>query len=150
MQDALDAALGGAAVVLVREEKAAELGVTPKARILGYAVTGVDPNIMGIGPVTAINKVLDRTGVKLEDVGVIELNEAFAAQSLAVIRTQLESEVDARELRWTVLEQLGRMDEIVAYQLSRAATSGHQTFAAPLPLDLVAVNVGKRRKLPKS
>jgi acetyl-CoA C-acetyltransferase len=76
----------GAAVVLVREEKAAELGVTPKARILGYAVTGVDPNIMGIGPVTAINKVLDRTGVKLEDVAVIELNEAFAAQSLAVTR----------------------------------------------------------------
>jgi acetyl-CoA C-acetyltransferase len=76
----------GAAIVLVREEKAAELGVTAKARILGYAVTGVDPNIMGIGPVTAINKVLDRTGVKLEDVGVIELNEAFAAQSLAVTR----------------------------------------------------------------
>lgn len=76
----------GAAVVLVREEKAAELGVTPKARVLGYAVTGVDPSIMGIGPVTAINKVLDRTGVKLEDVGVIELNEAFAAQSLAVTR----------------------------------------------------------------
>ncbi len=49
-------------------------------------MTGVDPNIMGIGPVTAINKVLDRTGVKLEDVAVIELNEAFAAQSLAVTR----------------------------------------------------------------
>ncbi|WP_320672476.1 beta-ketothiolase BktB [Patulibacter defluvii] len=76
----------GAAVTLLREEKAAELGVTPKARILGYAVTGVDPNIMGIGPVTAIRKVLDRTGVALDDVAVIELNEAFAAQSLAVTR----------------------------------------------------------------
>jgi acetyl-CoA C-acetyltransferase len=86
----------GAAVVLVREEKAAELGVTPKARILGYAVTGVDPNIMGIGPVTAINKVLDRTGVKLEDVGVIELNEAFAAQSLAVTRELGLADDDAR------------------------------------------------------
>ena len=60
---------------------------------------------------------------------------------LAVIRTQLESEVDARELRWTVLEQLGRMDEIVAYQLSRAATSGRQTFAAPLPLEPYAEEI---------
>lgn len=76
----------GAAVVLLSEAKAAELGVAVRAKILGYAVTGVDPNIMGIGPVTAIRKVLDRTGVKLEDVGVIELNEAFAAQSLAVTR----------------------------------------------------------------
>jgi len=54
---------------------------------------------------------------------------------LAVVRSQLESGGDAEELRWTVLEQVGRMDEIVAYQLSRAATSGHQTFAAPLPLE---------------
>lgn len=76
----------GAAVVLLSEAKAAELGVAVRAKILGYAVTGVDPNIMGIGPVTAIRKVLDRTGVKLEDIGVIELNEAFAAQSLAVTR----------------------------------------------------------------
>lgn len=54
---------------------------------------------------------------------------------LAVIRTQLETEVDGKRLRWTVLEQVGRMDEIVAYQLSRAATSGRQTFATPLPLE---------------
>jgi acetyl-CoA C-acetyltransferase len=76
----------GAAVTLLGEAKAAELGITPKAKILGYAVTGVDPNIMGIGPVTAIRKVLDRTGVALDDIAVIELNEAFAAQSLAVTR----------------------------------------------------------------
>jgi len=76
----------GAAVTLLRAEKAEQLGIAPKARILGYAITGVDPNIMGIGPVTAIRKVLDRTGVALDDVAVIELNEAFAAQSLAVTR----------------------------------------------------------------
>ncbi len=76
----------GAAVTLLSEAKAAELGVAPKAKILGYAVTGVDPSIMGIGPVTAIRKVLDRTGVALDDIAVIELNEAFAAQSLAVTR----------------------------------------------------------------
>lgn len=54
---------------------------------------------------------------------------------LAVVRTQLETEADGKHLRWTVLEQVGRMDEIVAYQLSRAATSGRQTFATPLPLE---------------
>lgn len=76
----------GAAVVLASESKAAELGAKPVAKILGSAVTGVDPNIMGIGPVTAIRKVLDRTGIALDDIAVIELNEAFAAQSLAVTR----------------------------------------------------------------
>jgi len=60
---------------------------------------------------------------------------------LAVVRTQLESEVDGKQLRWTVLDQIGRMDEIVAYQLSRAATSGLQTFAAPLPLQPFAEEV---------
>src|SRR5690606_28488191 len=60
---------------------------------------------------------------------------------LAVIRNQLESDVDSEELRWTVLEQVGRMDEIVAYQLSRAATSGRQTFAAPLPVEPFAEEI---------
>ena len=60
---------------------------------------------------------------------------------LAVVRSQLESGGDGESLRWTVLEQVGRMDEIVAYQLSRAATSGHQTFAAPLPLEPYAEEI---------
>jgi two-component system sensor histidine kinase PhoQ len=60
---------------------------------------------------------------------------------LAVVRTQLESETGGKELRWTVLEQVGRMDEIVAYQLSRAATSGRQTFAAPLALEPYAEEI---------
>jgi acetyl-CoA C-acetyltransferase len=76
----------GAAVTLLSADKAAELGTPVLAKVLGYAVTGVDPDIMGIGPVTAIQKVLGRTGVALEDIGVIELNEAFAAQALAVTR----------------------------------------------------------------
>jgi acetyl-CoA C-acetyltransferase len=76
----------GAAVVLMSEAKAYALGSRPLAKIAGYAITGVDPTIMGIGPVTAIQKVLQRTGVALDDIGVIELNEAFAAQSLAVMR----------------------------------------------------------------
>ena len=75
----------GAAVVLMSAGRAAELGVGVRARILAYASCGVEPSIMGIGPVPAVRKVLDRSGRRLEEIGVIELNEAFAAQALAVI-----------------------------------------------------------------
>jgi acetyl-CoA C-acetyltransferase len=75
----------GAAVVLMSSARAAELGAPVRARVLAYASCGVDPAIMGIGPVPAVRKVLDRAGAKLADVQVIELNEAFAAQALAVI-----------------------------------------------------------------
>lgn len=76
----------GAATVLLSAAKAAELGAPVRARVLGYASCGVDPKIMGIGPVPAIRKVLDRTGVSLDQIGVFELNEAFAAQALAVMQ----------------------------------------------------------------
>jgi acetyl-CoA C-acetyltransferase len=76
----------GAAVVLMSEERARELGAPVRARIAGYATCGVDPQVMGIGPVPAVRKVLERTGRTLDEVGVIELNEAFAAQALAVIK----------------------------------------------------------------
>jgi acetyl-CoA acyltransferase len=84
---------GAAAVVIMSGEKAAELGLTPWMRFVGYAVAGVPPEIMGIGPVKAVPKVLDRFGHKLEDIDLIELNEAFASQSVAVIRT-LEMDMD--------------------------------------------------------
>jgi acetyl-CoA acyltransferase len=74
------------AVVVMSREKAGELGLTPMARYLGFAVGGVAPEIMGIGPVEAVPKVLKQTGLSLDDIDLIELNEAFAAQSLAVIR----------------------------------------------------------------
>jgi acetyl-CoA C-acetyltransferase len=76
----------GAALVLMSDAKAAELGAPVRARVLAYASCGVDPEVMGIGPVPAVRKVLDRSGVALDDIGVIELNEAFAAQALAVIK----------------------------------------------------------------
>jgi acetyl-CoA C-acetyltransferase len=76
----------GAALVLMSDEKAAELGAPVRARVLSYASCGVDPAIMGIGPVPAVRKALDKAGVSLDEIGVIELNEAFAAQALAVIR----------------------------------------------------------------
>ncbi len=78
---------GAAASVVMRAQTAKELGLKPLARYVGMAVAGVAPEIMGIGPVAAIPKVLKQTGLKLQDIDIIELNEAFAAQSLAVIRT---------------------------------------------------------------
>ncbi len=76
-----------ACVVVMSGEKVKELGLTPIARYVGFAVAGVAPEIMGIGPVEAIPKVLKQTGLSLKDIDLIELNEAFASQSLAVIRT---------------------------------------------------------------
>ena len=77
---------GAAAALLTTPEIAAELGLEPLARWVGYAVAGVPPEIMGIGPVEAVPKILERVGLKLADMDVIELNEAFAAQSLAVLK----------------------------------------------------------------
>jgi acetyl-CoA acyltransferase len=77
---------GAAGVVVMSEEKVKELGLKPIARFVSFAVAGVPPEIMGIGPVEAIPKALKLAGLKLEDIGLIELNEAFAAQTLAVIK----------------------------------------------------------------
>ncbi len=77
---------GAAAVVVMSAEKAKELGVTPWMRYVGYTAAGVPPEIMGIGPMEAVPKALDRYSFKLKDIELIELNEAFASQSLAVIR----------------------------------------------------------------
>jgi len=77
---------GAGAAILVSERALKEFGLKPLARFVGFAVAGVPPEIMGIGPIAAIPKVLKTTGVRQEDLDWIELNEAFAAQSLAVIR----------------------------------------------------------------
>jgi len=77
---------GAAALVIASEEKAQELGVEPLGAFAGSAVAGVDPRVMGIGPVPAVGKLLDRAGVEVSDLDLVELNEAFASQSLVVIR----------------------------------------------------------------
>jgi acetyl-CoA C-acetyltransferase len=77
---------GASAVLLTSEETAERYGFNPKARIIAQSSVGVSPEIMGIGPVLATRKVLQKTGLKLSDIGLIELNEAFAAQALAVIK----------------------------------------------------------------
>ena len=77
---------GAAAVVIASEEKARELGVEPLGRFVGSAVSGVDPRVMGVGPIPAVRRLLERTGVAAADLDLVELNEAFASQSLVVIR----------------------------------------------------------------
>lgn len=82
---------GAAAVIVMERKKAEALGLTPLVRFVGFAVAGVRPEIMGVGPIKAIPKVLGRTGISLDEIDIIELNEAFASQSLAVLR---ELEID--------------------------------------------------------
>lgn len=83
----------GASVLLMSSEKARELKLKPIAKVIGWASAGCDPDIMGIGPVPATRKLLEKTGMKLSDFGLVELNEAFAAQSLAVLR-ELDFDID--------------------------------------------------------
>jgi acetyl-CoA acyltransferase len=78
--------VGAAALLVMSEAKAAELGLKPLARIKAFAVAGVNPEEMGIGPVPAVHKALKRAGLKLEDIGAIEINEAFAVQVLSVLK----------------------------------------------------------------
>jgi acetyl-CoA C-acetyltransferase len=77
---------GAAAVVVLSTEKARDLGIAPRARIVASAVSGVEPEIMGVGPIGAVRRVLDRAGMTIDDIDVVELNEAFAAQVLPVSR----------------------------------------------------------------
>lgn len=86
---------GAAAVVLMEEEMAKSLGLEILARYKAFASAGCDPNIMRIGPVPATRKILDKTNLKLEDIDLIELNEAFAAQALACIK---ELDIDINKL----------------------------------------------------
>lgn len=79
---------GGAALILMSGERAQELGLQPMARITGWASAGVDPRRMGIGPVPAVRKLFERTGLSMKDFDLVELNEAFAAQALAVMRDE--------------------------------------------------------------
>lgn len=77
---------GASVVLMMSEEKAKQYNLTPKAKVIAQAVSGVSPEIMGIGPVTSTQKALKQVGLSLDDIGIIELNEAFAAQALAVIK----------------------------------------------------------------
>jgi acetyl-CoA C-acetyltransferase len=75
---------GAAAVVVLCERRARELGIAPRARIVASSVSGLDPELMGVGPIDAVRKVLEQAGMTIDDVDVVELNEAFAAQVVPV------------------------------------------------------------------
>jgi acetyl-CoA acetyltransferase family protein len=87
---------GSAALLLASEAAAVRHGLTPRARVVAMATAGVPPRIMGIGPTPAVQKLLARTGFSLADIDVIELNEAFASQGLAVLRQLGLADDDAR------------------------------------------------------
>jgi acetyl-CoA acyltransferase len=117
----------GAAAVLVMERKRAEaLGFKPLARFVGFAVGGVPPELMGLGPIAAVPKALKLTGMSLADMGLIELNEAFASQSLAVIR------------------ELG-MDEEITNVNGGAIALGHPLGCTGAKLTVQIINEMKRR-----
>jgi acetyl-CoA acyltransferase len=90
--------VGAAALLVMSEDRAKELGLKPKVRIRAMAVAGVDPSVMGIGPVPAVHKALERAGLKLQDIDLIELNEAFAAQALAVLKL-LKADIEKVNIR---------------------------------------------------
>jgi acetyl-CoA acyltransferase len=84
--NASQVSVGAAAVLIMSEDRAKELGLKPRARVRAMAVAGVDPSVMGIGPIPATHKALERAGLKMEDIDLIEINEAFAAQTLTVMK----------------------------------------------------------------
>jgi acetyl-CoA acetyltransferase family protein len=90
-------ATGAAALIIASNKAVKEIGLTPRARVVAAASSGVEPRVMGIGPVPATRKLLDRLNLSIDDMDVIELNEAFAAQGLAVLR-QLQLSDDAEHV----------------------------------------------------
>ncbi len=111
----------------MERKKAESLGLTPLVKFVGFNVAGVRPEIMGIGPVAAVPRVLKRTGIGLDDIELIELNEAFAAQSVAVIR------------------ELG-LDEEITNVNGGAIALGHPLGCTGAKLTVQIINEMKRRK----
>ena len=123
---------GAAAVLIMSADKAAELGLKPMARVVSSAVAGVHPRTMGLGPVPATHKALQRAGIELEDVGLAELNEAFAVQSLAVIK-QLDIDPEIVNVNGGAIalgHPLGcsgaRILTTLLHEMKRRANGGHQ------------------------
>ncbi|MFM7251364.1 MAG: thiolase family protein [Planctomycetaceae bacterium] len=131
--------VGAAALLVMSDARAAELGLEPLARIRAVAVAGVEPCEMGIGPVPAIHKALARGGVRLEDVGAIEINEAFAVQVLACLQLLSidESRVNTRGGAIAIGHPLG------ASGARLATTLLHRMRADGIPLGLAAMCIGQ-------
>ncbi len=134
---------GACALLMANESAAQNYKLTPRARVVGMATAGVAPRIMGIGPTPATLKVLDQTGLKLEDLDVIELNEAFAAQGLAVLRGLGLSDEDPRVNAWGGAIALGHPLGASGARLVTTAINRLHTLGGRYALCTMCIGVGQ-------
>ncbi len=134
---------GACALLLAGEAAAARHGLTPRARVLGMATAGVAPRIMGIGPAPATRKVLELVGLKLAQIDVIELNEAFAAQGLAVLRDLGLADDDARVNAWGGAIALGHPLGMSGARLATTAVNQLQRGGGRYALCTMCIGVGQ-------
>ena len=134
---------GSCALLLADEATAGKYGLTPKARVVGMAVAGVAPRVMGIGPAPATEKVLRLTGLKLDQIDVIELNEAFAAQGLAVLRLLGLADDDARVNAWGGAIALGHPLGASGARLATTAVNRLHASGGRYALRTVCIGVGQ-------
>jgi len=134
---------GACALLLADEATATRHGLVPRARVVGMATAGVPPRIMGIGPVNAVRKLLAQSGAQLADIDVIELNEAFAAQGLAVLRELGLADDDARVNRWGGAIALGHPLGASGARLVTTAVNQLERLGARHALCTMCVGVGQ-------
>ena len=134
---------GACALLLADEQTAGLYGLTPKARVVGMAVAGVPPRVMGIGPAPATEKVLQRTGLRLDQMDVIELNEAFAAQGLAVLRLLGLQDDDPRVNAWGGAIALGHPLGASGARLATTAVNRLHATGGRYALCTMCIGVGQ-------
>jgi acetyl-CoA C-acetyltransferase len=134
---------GACALILASESAAARHGLTPRARVVGMATAGVEPRIMGIGPAPATRKVLELTGLSLAHIDVIELNEAFAAQGLAVLRDLGLKDDDARVNAWGGAIALGHPLGASGARLATTAVNQLHRSGGRYALCTMCIGVGQ-------
>ena len=134
---------GACALLLANEEAAQQYGLTPRARVVGMATAGVAPRIMGFGPAPAVRKVLAQTGLTLADMDVIELNEAFAAQGLAVLRDLGIADNDPRVNQWGGAIALGHPLGASGARLATTAVNQLHTLGGRYALCTMCIGVGQ-------
>ena len=134
---------GACALLLADEKSAAKNGLTPKARIVGMATAGVAPRVMGIGPAPATQKVLALTGLTIDQIDVIELNEAFAAQGLAVLRLLGLKDDDERVNRWGGAIALGHPLGASGARLATTAVNQLHQSGGRYALCTMCIGVGQ-------
>jgi acetyl-CoA acetyltransferase family protein len=134
---------GACALLLADEASAAKYGLTPRARVVGMAAAGVPPRVMGIGPAPATQRVLAMTGLTLAQMDVIELNEAFAAQGLAVLRMLGLADDDARVNAWGGAIALGHPLGASGARLATTAVNRLHATGGRYALCTMCIGVGQ-------